>query len=85
MLTFLLCSDEDKHAFEAWQAHDDAEDNFCELDGELLNFNPLTRPKSAVWDKKSLCAQYWVTPLCKIWTASRSWRDLQIGYSIVQK
>ena len=34
MVTFLLCSDEDKHAFEAWQAHDDAEDNFCELDGE---------------------------------------------------
>ncbi|XP_068730066.1 ERO1-like protein beta isoform X1 [Montipora capricornis] len=27
-------SDEDKHAFEAWQAHDDAEDNFCELDDE---------------------------------------------------
>ena len=30
----LFCSDEDKHAFEAWQAHDDAEDNFCELDGK---------------------------------------------------
>ena len=29
-----LCSDEDKQAFEAWHAHDDAEDNFCELDGE---------------------------------------------------
>ena len=30
----LLCSDEDKQAFEVWHAHDDAEDNFCELDGE---------------------------------------------------
>lgn len=27
-------SDEDKQAFEAWHAHDDAEDNFCELDDE---------------------------------------------------
>lgn len=33
----VLCSDEDKQAFEAWHAHDDAEDNFCELDGELCN------------------------------------------------
>ena len=31
---FFFCSDEDKQAFEAWHAHDDAEDNFCELDGE---------------------------------------------------
>ena len=31
---YVLCSDEDKQAFEAWHAHDDAEDNFCELDGE---------------------------------------------------
>ena len=29
-----LSSDEDKQAFEAWHAHDDAEENFCELDGE---------------------------------------------------
>ena len=29
----VLCSDKDKQAFEAWHAHDDAEDNFCELDG----------------------------------------------------
>ena len=29
-----LTSDEDKQAFEAWHAHDDAEENFCELDGE---------------------------------------------------
>ena len=29
-----LYSDKDKQAFEAWHAHDDAEDNFCELDGE---------------------------------------------------
>ncbi|KAK2567293.1 ERO1-like protein beta [Acropora cervicornis] len=27
-------SDEDKDAFEGWHAHDDAEDNFCELDDE---------------------------------------------------
>ncbi|KAL9954078.1 hypothetical protein ACROYT_G041570 [Oculina patagonica] len=27
-------SDKDKQAFEAWHAHDDAEDNFCELDDE---------------------------------------------------
>ncbi|XP_073248895.1 ERO1-like protein beta [Porites lutea] len=27
-------SDEDKQAFEAWHAHDDAEENFCELDDE---------------------------------------------------
>lgn len=31
---WILFSDEDKQAFEAWHAHDDAEDNFCELDGE---------------------------------------------------
>ncbi|KAJ7330752.1 protein folding in endoplasmic reticulum [Desmophyllum pertusum] len=31
----VLCSDEDKQSFEAWHAHDDAEDNFCELDDEL--------------------------------------------------
>ena len=31
---FTFCSDEDKNAFEAWHAHDDAEDNFCELDGK---------------------------------------------------
>lgn len=29
-----LSSDEDKQAFVAWHAHDDAEENFCELDGE---------------------------------------------------
>lgn len=32
-----LCSDEDKQAFEVWHAHDDAEDTFCELDGESVN------------------------------------------------
>lgn len=34
VLKLFFCSDEDKQAFEAWHAHDDAEDNFCELDGE---------------------------------------------------
>ena len=42
LASFLVCSDEDKHAFEAWQAHDDVEDNFCELDGELRNFEVQT-------------------------------------------
>lgn len=37
-MSVVLCSDEDKQAFEAWHAHDDAEDNFCELDGESCNF-----------------------------------------------
>jgi len=32
-----LCSDKDKQAFEVWHAHDDAEDTFCELDGESVN------------------------------------------------
>ena len=36
---FFFFSDEDKQAFEAWHAHDDAEDNFCELDGELISFS----------------------------------------------
>ena len=36
--------------------------------------NPLT-PKSAIWHKKSLRAQYWVI-LYQIWTPNRSWRDL---------
>ena len=35
ILKWFCYSDEDKQAFEAWHAHDDAEDNFCELDGEL--------------------------------------------------
>lgn len=34
MVIFVFWSDKDKDAFEAWHAHDDAEDNFCELDGE---------------------------------------------------
>jgi len=33
-MSLVLFSDEDKQAFEAWHAHDDAEDNFCELDGK---------------------------------------------------
>ena len=39
-----------------------------------LSFNPLT-PKSAIWHKKSLRAQYWVN-LYQIWTPNRSWSDL---------
>ena len=38
-MSLVLCSDEDKQAFEAWHAHDDAEDNFCELDGECRAAN----------------------------------------------
>lgn len=34
MVIFVFWSDKDKDAFEVWHAHDDAEDNFCELDGE---------------------------------------------------
>ena len=45
-----LFSDKDKQAFEAWHAHDDAEENFCELDGEqctrstlILYFSPCIK------------------------------------------
>ena len=34
--------------------------------------------ESAIWHKKSLLAQYWVTLLYKIWMPNRSWRDLHI-------
>lgn len=32
-------SDADKQAFEAWKQHDDAENNFCEPEGNDLAFN----------------------------------------------
>ena len=49
-----LSSDEDKQAFEAWHAHDDAEENFCELDGEQCPRSTLYICILAlVWSPKS--------------------------------
>ena len=33
-LMCLLFSEKSREAFETWKKHDDAQDNFCELDGE---------------------------------------------------
>ena len=55
--TFLVHSEKDKQVFEAWHRHDDAEEYFCEIDGEwnvLCCFNP---DSISIYMQASVCFQ----------------------------